>query len=229
MRRNSIGGATLDGFTVCRANSDAIEGDMAGAVVNENASPTFVRCIFYESELTVIYFQGSSGSISYCTIVSTASKTPSGTTMIGTSPGNVHPTIDHSIVWGRGVATISPNLDIRPTRCVLDGGYLGDSDTISDDPLLLLLGYYGGAPPTIPLSQLSSAIDTGVPGAISPLSDQRVFARSYVTDIGATEAQSLPEHAHIQTAHGVLDFPPGKTASLEAYAEGEILSYQWYV
>lgn len=62
--------------------------------------------------------------------------------------------------------------------------------TLSGDPLLGVLGNYGGTQPTVPLLPGSPAINRGA-GLICTTTDQRGVARVGVCDIGAFESQGF--------------------------------------
>ncbi|MBN2678538.1 MAG: hypothetical protein JXR32_10815 [Anaerolineaceae bacterium] len=84
---------------------------------------------------------------------------------------------------------------------VVEGGFPGGTNIITDDPLLGTLGYHGGFTQTIPLQIGSSAIDAANP-AYCPATDQRNFIRPFdgdaipgpICDIGAYELIFLNYH-----------------------------------
>ena len=70
-------------------------------------------------------------------------------------------------------------------------GYLtGAGDQVNTDPLLAMLGDYGGTTPTRALLRGSPAIDAGT-GAGTPATDQRGVARVGTVDIGAFESRGF--------------------------------------
>jgi parallel beta-helix repeat protein len=102
--------------------------------------------------------------------------------------------IGNSIIAGN--AGISPDVNNAVTSLGnnlvgrIDGssGWV-PSDLIGRDPLLALLGSYGGPTKTMPLLPGSPAIDAGASGAGIPTTDQRGKGRIGPTDIGAVESQ----------------------------------------
>jgi len=71
-----------------------------------------------------------------------------------------------------------------------DAGYAGSNNNISAEPLLGILGDYGGPVQTIPLLPGSPAIDTGNTGAGIPASDARGIVRSS-PDMGSFESRGF--------------------------------------
>ena len=103
-------------------------------------------------------------------------------------------TIRNTLLWGNtavtGDAQIYHNNYISPvvSDSVVQDGYAGGTNIITTDPLLGVLGDYGGFAQTIPLLANSSAIDTGN-DATCATTDQRGVARPQGAhcDIGAFE------------------------------------------
>lgn len=103
---------------------------------------------------------------------------------------NCSPIIRNSIFWGSSggevVNVLSATANI--TESVVSGGCPAAttcSNIIIANPLLGMLGNYGGFTATIPLQSGSSAIDAT--GSNCPATDQRGVARSATCDIGAFE------------------------------------------
>lgn len=98
--------------------------------------------------------------------------------------------IRNSIIWGNEarenpqIAGVSANI----SDSVIQDGYETGTNIITDDPLLGILGDYGGFTSTLPLLFGSSAIDTANP-AYCPATDQRGVVRPQrlICDIGAFE------------------------------------------
>ncbi len=62
---------------------------------------------------------------------------------------------------------------------------------LNSNPLLAVLGYYGGSTPTMPPLPGSPAIGAGTTGANVPTTDQRGFARGGSVDIGSVQTQGF--------------------------------------
>ncbi|HEX2996515.1 MAG TPA: choice-of-anchor Q domain-containing protein [Anaerolineales bacterium] len=113
------------------------------------------------------------------------------------------PILQNTILWGNTAPDGSQVFDnggqvgcnpVTINDSVVQGGCPAGSictNIITTDPLLGVLGDYGGSTQTIPLNAGSSAIDTG-DDAACPATDQRGVARPQGShcDIGAYEADS---------------------------------------
>jgi hypothetical protein len=110
--------------------------------------------------------------------------------------------IYNTIFWGNtatnGAQIYNDNSNLMINYSVVQGGYAGGTNIITDDPKLGTLGNYGGVTQTIPLLPGSSAIDTGTmdwelfgfPSTMNcPSTDQRGVLRPQDEncDIGAYE------------------------------------------
>jgi uncharacterized repeat protein (TIGR01451 family) len=109
------------------------------------------------------------------------------------SSGNSSPVLVNSILWGDSGGEIY-NVDATPTvtYSIVQGGYPGGTNIITDDPLLGLLGDFGGGTATMPLLPGSPAINAGDP-ASCPGTDQRGVERPQGAgcDVGAYESRGF--------------------------------------
>jgi hypothetical protein len=103
-----------------------------------------------------------------------------------------NPQIRNTIFWGN-IAPIEAQIYNNSSTpavsdSVVQGGYAGGTHIISADPVLGVLGKYGGSTQTLPLLAGSSAIDAG-DDSVCPASDQRGMPRPQggQCDIGAFE------------------------------------------
>ncbi len=104
-----------------------------------------------------------------------------------------NPSLTNVILWGNTAATANEIYDNSSTpvirHSVIEGGYAGGANIITDDPILGTLTDYGGAGMQIfPLGDGSSAINTG-DAAFCPEKDQRGLTRPQGAgcDVGAFE------------------------------------------
>jgi hypothetical protein len=163
-----------------------------GGMYNLNSSPVLINVTF--SGNSAVYGGGINDLNSSPALLNVTLKTNSASYRGG---GMYHrdgnPTIINAIFWGNtapsGGAQIY-NYSGTPSLydSVVQGGYPGGTHIIITDPMLGMLGNYGGFTQTIPVLEGSSAIDTGN-DTFCPDTDQRGAPRPLGAhcDIGAFE------------------------------------------
>ncbi len=171
-----------------------------GGMLNNDSTPALTNVTFYGNS------SGSGG---------------------GMDNGNSNPTINNTIFWGN-VASSGAQINNSTSTPVLSDSVIQDgcpegstcTNIISADPLLGVLGIYGGNTQTIPLLTGSSAIDalvTGTNGCGTTITfDQRGMSRPQGTgcDIGAYEAEPEPTPTPEFTATNTLIPTDTATATL---------------
>ena len=115
----------------------------------------------------------------------------------------------NSILWGNSAASGAQIYNNSGTPVlsdsVVEGGYIGGTNIITDDPLLGSLGNYGGYTQTIPLLPGSAAIDAGNATYCTTGSDQRNVSYVGTCDIGAFEYDYAGVYHVKETGSGTQD------------------------
>lgn len=195
------------------------------------SSPTFKNCSFWDNFFNpygyppdglIIDGWDATSLVINCTILSEP-----GQPSIVSDNGNV--VISNCILWGNGdsAPAISWN-GVDVSNCIIQGGYSGGANVISDDPLLLPAGYYAGPTPSMPVSAGSLSIDAGVFTANTTTFDQRGFVRDAQPDIGACEWQD--NLVIINSGNDANRYAMGSTASLSVVSESVLPGtlWEWY-
>ena len=105
--------------------------------------------------------------------------------------------------FGTAGATVGPGTFVSLGHNLssdASGNLTQPGDQQNTDPLLAALGYYGGATQTMPLKTGSPAIGAGATGGGLPTTDQRGFARTGASDLGAFQTQTTPVDYLVTTA-----------------------------
>ena len=156
-------------------------------------------------QLTNVTFKGNHAYTAGGGLHNTQSSNPTLTNV--TFNGNIAPTnggggmyyasssngqVRNSILWGDSGGEIinDGTSSATVTNSVVQGGYTGGTN-ITTDPLLGVLGNYGGATQTIPLLPGSSAINAGSPTYCTYGTDQRGVSYVGTCDIGAFESRGF--------------------------------------
>ena len=210
-----------------------------GAIFNSSSSPTFANCtIAYNTGGAIVDgpYPGASISQTFTNCTIAYNSAPIGSILNSSSFFNAQTTFQNCILIGNAVldsvplfwGSETPVLD----HCVIPGGYTGfptsGTANIVSDPLLSPLGQYGGPTPTMPISHSSPSINAGRGMAMTPLTDQRGFARDSQPDIGACEYQTVPQLVVLSTASGGTQYVLGTAPRLLAQCEGFSLTFQWF-
>jgi hypothetical protein len=148
----------------------------------DHSSPTLINCTFISTIDIVTNKQQSSPKIINCTFAVGSTKRAI------FSDADCNPAISNSIIWGSSFVTSIQGGAPIVSHCLIQNGFDNRPDIITQDPLLLPLGNYGGPTPTMPLGSGSSAINVGASGSDIPYADQRGFVRDILPDIGACES-----------------------------------------
>lgn len=234
----SSGGGVYQIWSSSRLTNCTISGNSAGVangggICNSSCSPTITNCTLSGNSASslgggIYNATSSSPSITNCTLTGN-SATSDGGGICNVSSSS--PVITNCILWGNWAVSQISNSASTPIvdHCVIQDGYTSGTTILTDDPLLMALGNYGGATATMPPASGSPAVDAGVIGSAVPGTDQRGFARTGVPDIGACEQFALPLAASVGADHPQHHYLEGASASLTARAEGVGLSYQWFL
>ena len=198
-------------ITNCTFSDNSAVSAGGGMCNTDNSSPTITNCTFSNNSAdgssrwgTWGYGGGMSNYHSSPTITNCTFSGNSSDRGGGMYNDNSSPTVRNTILWGDtatyGGNEIYDSYDNTPIveYCVVEGGYAGDTNIITD-PLLGTLGDHGGPTKTIPLESGSSAIDAAN-ATHAPSTDQRGEDRPQgsACDIGAYESPfsiQVPEMA----------------------------------
>lgn len=182
-------------------------GQNGGAVYCNRSYVAFRNATFYGNTARAwngdaIYIGGkATGTLLNCTIAENNTEDGRGNAI----NGNVG--IKNCIVWGNGryegYKQISSSLEV--INSVVDGGYEGGTNIITENPLLMPLDYYGGKVKTIGVSFGSCAINAGATqselgsGVTLPTVDARGADRTAFERpcIGAFEPQASDIHSEL--------------------------------
>jgi|GEM_PF-1938984 len=171
----------------------------AGGAI-EGSNPTLINVTFTRNSAweggAIHHEENSNPVLTNVTLVNNSARNAGGAiSNINTgTPGDYSgfAYVRNSIVWGNTAPT-SPQIQNDPSDSArviysdVQGGYAGTGN-ISTDPLLGVLGNYGGATQTIPILAGSPAIDTAS-DSVCPATDQRGVLRPQGAhcDMGAYE------------------------------------------
>jgi predicted outer membrane repeat protein len=178
---------------------DSNSADNGGGIYNKDSNPVLTNVTFSGNSAQYegggMYNTGSSPSLTNVTFTGNTAEDGGGMSNEASSS----PVINNSIFWGDvAIATGDEILNVGAgslpsvDHSVVQDGYAGGTDIITTDPMLGVLGDYGGSTQTIPLLTGSSAINTG-DDAVCPATDQREVPRPQggLCDIGAYEVQTV--------------------------------------
>jgi parallel beta-helix repeat protein len=137
----------------------AFSGNTISGMSNENSSPTVTNCTFSGNGSSSTHGGGmlndfrSSPTVTNCTFSGNSAST-SGKGIYGYSSSS--PIVKNCIFWGGGdqIAGGTPTV----SYCVVDGGFAGGTDIITDDPQLGPLADNGGPTMTCAIPADSSAV-----------------------------------------------------------------------
>ena len=168
-----------------------------GGMLNSSSSPTLINVTFIDNASAKngggMYNTGSSPTLTNVTFSNNTAHTYGGGICNAYSSSL---SIRNSIFWGNTGVSVSAQLinfngsGIAISDSVVQDGYAGGTNIITDDPRLGVTGNYGGFSQTIPLLPGSSAI--GAASTNCPATDQRGEPRSTPNcDLGAFESQGF--------------------------------------
>ena len=182
-------------------------GQNGGAVYCNRSYVAFRNATFYGNTARAwngdaIYIGGkATGTLLNCTIAENNTEGGRGSAI----SGNV--SVKNCIVWGNGRYYGYKQLDIsgEVINSVVEGGYEGGTNIITENPLLMPLDYYGGKVKTIGVSFSSCAINAGATqselgsGVTLPTVDARGADRTAFERpcIGAFEPQASDIHSEL--------------------------------
>ena len=190
-----------------RLDSVTITGAKFRGIYNNSSDPTITNCTIYSNGDNGIYNDYySSPTITNCTIAANdtgiyndnSGPTITNCTISGnggygiSNDGSSSPIITNCIIWGnssQGIYNSSSSSAPSVSYCVIEGGYSGGTNIITEDPLLGGLGNYSGFVDTIPVLAGSSAIKKGT-STCAPEKDARGITRANPPCIGAFEAST---------------------------------------
>lgn len=175
--------------------------DFGGGMSNSRySSPSVTNCTFFQNTATtcggaMFDRNNSNPVVTNCTFFGNTAANTGG---VMWNEEDSAPAVTNCIFWNDSEEELSGDCAPTVVCCVVQGGYTGGTDIISDDPILGDLGSNGGPTWTCALSPDSSAIDRGLPvgtitvGGVSvtvPGADQRGVTRpqGISVDIGAYE------------------------------------------
>ncbi|HPA20766.1 MAG TPA: choice-of-anchor Q domain-containing protein [Verrucomicrobiae bacterium] len=201
----------------------------AGIYNSNNASPRIANCTIAMNSATnrgggICNVSFSSPPIINCTIVSNLASSGGGIY----NTNSCSPGITNCILWGNTPTAqqIVNNPSSTPSvkSCVVQNGYSGGANIITDNPILSALGDHGGPTPTMPISTATSpAINVGQKSADIPTSDQRGFARGATNDIGACEFQALVISSNLVGPASI-----GAQPTFTVFTDQAGVTFQWY-
>ena len=161
----------------------------------ESTATKITNCTFYGNEANfggAVYLESSSVTVMNSTLVYNLGETAGGGIFIKDGSTSVK----NSILWGNS-SSDGPAIRLYPgtvtsvSYSVIEGGFTGGSNIITDDPIIDAINYNGGPTKTCVLMGDSPAINAGnATGA--PAVDQRGISRTGAPDIGAVEYSTVP-------------------------------------
>ncbi len=187
---NSAGSPTLTNVTL--SGNSAEQG--GGGLFNAGSSPTLTNVTFSDNSAE----QGGGMHNSAASSPALTNVTFSGNAATSLGGGIYNssrsPVVRNSILWDNttpsgGAQIYDDNSTPTVSASVVQGGYAGGTNILTDDPLLGALGNYGSATQTMPLLPGSAAIDAASTNC--PATDQRGIARGTTCDLGAFESRGF--------------------------------------
>jgi predicted outer membrane repeat protein len=189
-------------FVENRAIDSTSQIGLGGGMANYNSSPELTNVTFSANSSSghgggVYNEENSNPLLTNVTITgNTATISGGGIANFGQSLDHLpsNPVLSNTILWGNSLDQIfnSGSSSASVSYSVIQGGYSGGTNIITDDPFLGPLADNGGFTMTHALRAGSSAIDAGDP-AVCPETDQRGVSRPLGSgcDIGAVEYQPM--------------------------------------
>ena len=177
--------------------------DLVGDVINS----------YWNSNLTLLN----------CTVVGNNTEGGRGSAISG------RVSVKNCIVWGNGRYEGYNQLEVSEEviNSVVEGGYEGGTNIITENPLLMPLDYYGGNVKVMPVSTGSSAIGICSTESVEPpATDALGNVRGDVYGAGAVEFLGSAEYVYASSERS--KYISGKEFEIEALISGEAESYQWY-
>lgn len=234
--RASYGGGVFNDISSPEIRACTLAANTAssgGGIYNTRlSSPAIVNCTLTANSVSdggsAIHNYSSWSGITNCTIAYNFAKDDRGSIL----NSQCSPAILNCILWGSsGTNQIRNESSSTPivSSCVIQGGYPGGGNILTDDPRLMPLGDYGGPTPTMPICSGSASINAGLSGSGSPTNDQRGLPRDAQPDIGACELRPTPAGAYVIVVEGCTAFAQGYAPTLLAFAEGTNITYQWFL
>ena len=164
-----------------------------GGMENNDSSPTLTNVTFSANRSFEggggMYNLGGSPTLTDVTFSDNSATYYGG----GMSNRDSSPVVKNSIMWGNtapfGAQIENDNSTSTVSASVVQGGYAGGTNILTDDPLLGARGDYGGATQTIPLLPGSAAIDADQHG-LSCHGPAR-HRRGATCDLGAFESRGF--------------------------------------
>ena len=207
---NSNSNPTIKNCTIVR--------NVRNGVINSSSSPTITNCTITENRYGISN-ASSDAMIINCTITENKEQ--------GISNTSSSPTIINCIIWGNNLQEIYNDGSSTPIllNCVIERGYSGGVNIITEDPLLGELGNYGGSVDTIIIAKGSSAIGKGILSG-APEKDARGVARENPPCIGAFEVSTQTPTAVSLIAKKAIRV--GKETEMLVYSDGDPDKYILY-
>ncbi len=204
-------------------------GQNGGSVYLNRSYGTFRNVTFYGNTARAwngdaIYIGGKgTGTLLNCTIAGNNTDDGRGNAV----SGNV--SVKNCIVWGNGRYEGYNQLEVSEEviNSVVEGGYEGGTNVITENPLLMPLDYYGGKVKVMPVSTGSSAVGICSRESVEPpATDALGNVRGDVYGAGAVEFLGSAEYVYASSERS--KYISGKEFEIEALISGEAESYQWY-
>ena len=177
--------------------------DLVGDVINS----------YWNSDLTLLN----------CTVVGNNTEGGRGSAISG------RVSVKNCIVWGNGRYDGYNQLEVSKEviNSVVEGGYEGGTNVITENPLLMPLDYYGGNVKVMPVSTGSSAVGICSRESVEPpATDALGNARDDVYGAGAVEFLGSGEYIYASSEYE--KYISGKEFEISALISGDAGSYQWY-
>ncbi len=165
-------------------NCTITENGIDGIFSSDDSSQTITNCTITKNNRYGIRNESSTSIITNCTIVNN-----SGYELFIDNETSSS-SITNSIIWGSSSSEIYiGNTNSQPivSHCIVKGGCSDGTNIIKEDPLLGVLGNYGGVVQTIPVLKKSPAINKGIINDNVPTTDARGIKRLNLPTIGAFE------------------------------------------
>ena len=229
--KSGNGGAIhVDGCNITCENSTFVGniGNNGGAVYTYYGTSTFSNSTFSGNVARswngdAVYNSVRGVTLLNCTIVGNNLEDGRNSAICGDT------SIKNCIVWGNGryegYKQISGSGEV--VNSVVEGGYDGGTNIITENPLLMPLDYYGGNVKVMPVSTGSSAIGICSTESVEPpATDALGNVRGDVYGAGAVEFLGSAEYVYASSERS--KYISGKEFEIEALISGEAESYQWY-
>jgi parallel beta-helix repeat protein/predicted outer membrane repeat protein len=197
---NSSGGLDNSSSSSPTITNCAFIGNSMGGINNSSSTPTITNCTFSGNSGSGIYNSSSSPTITNCTFSDNTATFSGG----GIYNSSSSPIVNNCILWGNADGQISGGTPVV-SYCIVQGGFAGGTNIITDDPQLGGLADNGGPTMTcaIPVTSVALTIpeSAGDNWNGCPDDDQRGYARpssgfraigAYQPGVGKPAIQTAP-------------------------------------